>query len=211
MRRMRIITRTLTAAALLAAASCGTVPPGTVVPSSPAPTASFTFSPTSPVVSQSVFFNASTSKAAVGHGIVGFRWDFGDGTINTTSGVSASRQYALAGTYNVSLTVTDEVGAQETKIAAVTVAQGIPKASFTFTVTNATTHTVSFDGGGSAAVPPFQITTWAWVFSDGGSSPAAPSAITSHSFPAPGNYTATLTVTDSNKQTAIVSQVVSVP
>ena len=115
MRRMRIIIRTLTAAALLAAASCGTVPPGTAAPTTPAPTVSFVFSPAAPVVTQNIFFNASASKAAAGHSIVGYRWDFGDGKIDTTSGISVSHQYALAGTFNVSLTVTDEVGAKDTK------------------------------------------------------------------------------------------------
>lgn len=186
----------------------GAAPPIIVVPNSPAPTAEFTSSPSSPIVNQNVFFNGSGSKASVGHSISSYRWDFGDGTSDSTSGVSPVHQYALAGTYNVSLTVTDNVGAQATKTNQVVVGQGTPKASFTFVVTNPGAHTVVFDGGSSTAVAPFQITNWAWTFGDGGSGSGA---VVSHWYGGAGNVPVTLTVTDSNGKTASVTQIVTVP
>ena len=42
--------------------------------------AAFTFSPTAPVVGQVVFFNASGSRAATGHTLTKYAWDFGDWT-----------------------------------------------------------------------------------------------------------------------------------
>jgi PKD repeat protein len=74
-----------------------------------APTAAFIFSPTAPVAGSDVFFNGSTSTAGAGHRVVSYRWNWGDGTANS-SGVTRSHKFAAAGTYVVVLTVTDEVG-----------------------------------------------------------------------------------------------------
>jgi PKD repeat protein len=82
-----------------------------------APTASFTFKPTNLAVS----FDGSTSSAPGGT-IKTYAWNFGDGTTGT--GVKPSRTYAAAGTYTVTLTVTDNRGATGTTTAQVTVAQG---------------------------------------------------------------------------------------
>jgi hypothetical protein len=73
------------------------------------PTASFVFSPTEPMPSQQVNFNASSSTAAPGRRIVSYVWDFGDGS-PTASGVQASHTYTVVGTYVVTLVVTDDVG-----------------------------------------------------------------------------------------------------
>ena len=72
------------------------------------PTVEFTFSPTQPEPGRTIFFNASTSKAAPGRVLTSFEWDFGDGT--TASGVSVSHTYAAVGTYVVTLKVTDDAG-----------------------------------------------------------------------------------------------------
>lgn len=73
------------------------------------PEVAFTFSPTEPEAGDTVFFNASTSTAADGRVLVDYFWDFGDGT--TASGVSVSKTYAVAGSYVVTLKVTDDAGA----------------------------------------------------------------------------------------------------
>lgn len=73
------------------------------------PTASFTFSPTEPLPGQQVNFNASASAAAPGRRLVKYVWDYGDATA-AGSGVQVSHTYPVAGTYVVTLTVTDDVG-----------------------------------------------------------------------------------------------------
>jgi len=73
-----------------------------------APAADFVFSPTAPTTGQTVSFNASQSKAAAGHSIVSYSWNFGDG--GTDSGVTASHAFNTGGTYNVVLMVTDDLG-----------------------------------------------------------------------------------------------------
>ncbi|HEX4920117.1 MAG TPA: PKD domain-containing protein, partial [Candidatus Bathyarchaeia archaeon] len=72
-----------------------------------APTASFTFTPTSPLAGQVLGFDGSSSYDSDGT-VIGFVWNFGDGT--TSNGINASHTYATNGTYTVSLTVMDDDG-----------------------------------------------------------------------------------------------------
>jgi len=67
--------------------------------------------PYSGVVAQNVPFNGSGSFDPDGS-VGSYSWIFGDG--GTGSGVSLTHTYASAGTYTVSLTVTDNLGAQTT-------------------------------------------------------------------------------------------------
>ncbi len=72
-----------------------------------APTASFTFTPTSPLAGQVLGFDGSSSYDSDGT-VIGFVWSFGDGV--TSNGVNASHAYATNGTYTISLTVMDDDG-----------------------------------------------------------------------------------------------------
>jgi PKD repeat protein len=71
------------------------------------PVAAFTFSPTAPAVGQTVAFDASASNDPDGT-ITSYAWNFGDGT--TGSGVTTSHVYATAGSFAITLTVTDNSG-----------------------------------------------------------------------------------------------------
>jgi PKD repeat protein len=83
------------------------------------PTASFVFSPTQPRTSQPIFFTAEASRAANGRRIIAYDWNFGSG--RTGSGITVSKQYDTAGTYVVTLTVTDDAFQQGTVSQTVTV------------------------------------------------------------------------------------------
>jgi PKD repeat protein len=101
-------------------------------PSNTAPTAAFSSS----VTGLSATVNAAASSDPDGS-ITSYAWRFGDGA--TASGATASHTYAAAGTYPVTLTVTDNAGATGTTTASVTVTGGstlLARDSFTRTVAN---------------------------------------------------------------------------
>ena len=75
-----------------------------------APTADFTYSPTSPAAGAPVSFNGNSSSAIAGRTIVSWSWDFPGATPATSSGATPTTQFLFAGTYNVTLTVTDSAG-----------------------------------------------------------------------------------------------------
>jgi PKD repeat protein len=83
------------------------------------PTAAFVVSPASPTAGATAFFNAATSQAGAGRTIVDYAWNFGNG--NTAHGVTATNIFAAAGTFTVTLVVTDDVGQTSSKALSVTV------------------------------------------------------------------------------------------
>lgn len=87
-------------------------PPAPQQPAAPAantaPTARFSFSPAAPTTGQTVSFDGSASSDADGS-IASFAWSFGDSA--TAAGPTASRPYSQAGSFTVTLTVTDDKGA----------------------------------------------------------------------------------------------------
>ncbi len=80
------------------------------------PKADFVFSPTSPEVGDEVQF---TDKSTDDGKIVGWRWDFGDGTTSTEQ--NPKKKYAQAGTFKVKLTARDNDGAESTVEKSITV------------------------------------------------------------------------------------------
>ena len=76
------------------------------VAATPAPEADFIWSPAAPKAGQDIFFNAQASKAAAGHILVAYDWDFGTG--RTGEGVTIAKRYDTPGTYNVTLKVHDD-------------------------------------------------------------------------------------------------------
>lgn len=162
------------------------------------PTAAFTFD-TEQLTAQ---FDASGSTPpAAGGEITGYAWDFGDGTTGT--GVTASHQYAAAGTYSVTLTVSsgDQQG-QVTQVLTLAEAQG-PAAAFT---TSLTGRALAVDATGSTAGDA-AITGYAWDFGDG---TTATGATAEHRYAKDGSFTVTLTVTDANGLSASTENVLAV-
>jgi PKD repeat protein len=114
--------------------------------SAPSPTASFTNSCTN----LSCTFNAGASTAGGGT-ITSYAWTFGDG--GTATGVSTSNTYAAAGSYNVTLTVTNSLGGTASTSRTVTVSNGPPPGgNITFVAAahvtgNGSTETVNIPSG----------------------------------------------------------------
>lgn len=157
------------------------------------PSATFTFSPSSPNLGDTVFFNAGASTAPAGRNIVSYAWNYGDGS--TGAGSTVSHGYDVAGAYRVSLTVTDDRGAVGTSTQTVTVATSQPTALFVFSPSMpAVGAPVFFDASGArATVPGRTLVSYSWVFGDGST---ASGKTTSHAFTFAGTFNVTLTVTD---------------
>lgn len=134
------------------------------------PEANFTFANTAP--SLTVSFNGSSSVDPDGSTLT-YSWSFGDGEV--ASGVTASRTYATAGSYNVQLTVTDPRGGIDVLSKTVTVGSAstgnsAPVAAFTAAVSNLTVNvnsSTSLDTDGS-------IVTRSWNWGDNSSSVGTP-------------------------------------
>lgn len=88
------------------------------VPGAPRP--NFFFSPTSPSIGTRVSFDA-TSSTDDGV-IVDYRWDYGDGEVDNQRTAQVTKDYTVAGTYLVTLTVTDNAGLKASISRSITVA-----------------------------------------------------------------------------------------
>lgn len=165
------------------------------------PTAAFVISPsTGNVTNQTIFFNASSSTPGAGRRLVRHDWDFGTGA--TASGVIVSKSFDTVGSFNVTLTVTDDVGQFDTQTTAVSIAANAtsaPTARFTFTPSPGRVgQPVSFDGTPSSTSGG-AIVRYEWTFGDGAiETTYAPIATTQHTYTTSGNKTASLIVYDSN-------------
>jgi trimeric autotransporter adhesin len=152
--------------------------------------------------------NASQSNDPDGT-VTGYAWNFGEpvSASNIASGVSAAHTYAAAGSYTVTLTVTDNAGASAVSQQQVTInvpPNVSPVASFV-AVPNALL--VAFNGAASVDSDG-SIASYAWNFGEPTSGAAntavsATSSTATHAYAAAGSYTATLTVTDNQGATGI--------
>ena len=174
---------------------------GGTLPNKP-PVAAFTSS----VQDLSATFNSDGSMDPDGT-IMSYSWSFGDNT-PAVDQANPTHEYASAGTYQVTLTVTDDDQATTSVTHDVTVtgpppANVPPVAAFT---SHATNLEVDFDGTGSKDSDG-SIVSYAWTFGDNATSAAESPT---HTYTSAGTYTVTLTVTDNGGATDEVSKDITV-
>jgi PKD repeat protein len=177
------------------------------------PVASFVFSPANPGIGEDIAFNASASTAVAPRTIVSYDWQFG--TDRTGSGMVVLKRYDTPGTYNITLTVTDDAGNKATSSQSVTVGTASPgglSANFNFSPSNPTAGTsVAFDA--SISTSAVSISKYEWDFGDAAQNPrprVTTNPRTTYTFPSAGTYRVTLKITDSENRTATRTQDVSV-
>ncbi|HEU4763222.1 MAG TPA: PKD domain-containing protein [Gemmatimonadales bacterium] len=138
--------------------------------------------------------------------IAGRAWDFGDGATSTEQ--SPSHTYAAGGQYSVTLRVTDDDGAQDSRThpasptAPAPEPNEPPQADFDVHCKHQRCDFTdkSKDDDGT-------VVSWAWDFGDGATSTEENP---SHSYAGPGHYDVELTVTDDRGATAGKSKRVDV-
>jgi len=183
-----------------------------LVPPAVMPKAVIAYSPSSPLAGGNVNFDATGSSVAVGS-IVGYAWDFGDGSTGT--GALITHRFAPSPTpYTVLLTVIDDRGYSWATAASVAVTGTGFVPQFTFSPSDPSgSQAVYFDGTGTTG--PNTVTTYAWDFGDG---TTGSGSTVSHSFAGctgagsaqAQTFVIKLTATDVAGQTASTSQSLTV-
>jgi len=167
------------------------------------PTASFTYIPAFPQIGETVTFNASSS-APNGGIITSYYWDFGDN--NTGTGTTIAHAYSSTGNYTVILNVTDSEGLWDTETHILPI-RAIPFAYFTYWPTLPLINEPATFNASLSTPNGGLITSYAWDFGDGTTDTGQ---VTTHFFAATGNYTITLTVTDSESLIDIETQIIRI-
>jgi PKD repeat protein len=134
-----------------------------------------------------------------------YRWGFGDGTFG--NGISASHIYTKAGTYTVTLIVTDNDGARDTDTLTVSVNNVAPTANAGPSQSANEDQVVFFAGTVTDTPTDRQTLSYSWTFGDGG---IGYGKNPTHSYVNAGTYSVALVVTDNNGATATSSMQVTI-
>lgn len=142
----------------------------------------------------SVPFTVNFTDNSTGSG--GWNWNFGDGGTSTSQ--NPAHTYTAAGTYTVSLIVTNASGTcSDTVVMNSFIVISFPVASFTTSPDSGCVPlTVNFDASGSSS-PVDPISNYVWIFGDGSTASTAVS-LTSHTYTATGVYSVTLIIQTAN-------------
>jgi chitodextrinase len=161
-----------------------------------APTADHS-GPYEALVGETIAFNGLGSFDLDGT-IVAYYWDFGNGGVGF--GPAPLFDYAAPGTFTVSLTVTDDMGATDTATTTATIAEvpnQPPVADPSGPYGAFVAESITFDGSASFD-PDGTIVSYQWDFGDGATGTGATST---HAYATAGVYDVTLTVTDDGDAT----------
>ncbi|MFQ6052240.1 MAG: PKD domain-containing protein [Candidatus Hydrothermarchaeota archaeon] len=154
------------------------------------------------------FTDASTDLDGT---VVAWFWDFGDG-VGTSTEQNPTYTYANAGSYEVTLTVTDDNGATDSVTKTVTVeappVNQPPIADFSWSPTTPDEgQSVQFTDASTDPDGQSDIVGWSWDFGDGATSTMQNPT---HTYTSEGSYTVTLTVTESDGDTSTATDTVTV-
>ena len=168
--------------------------PVIVGPSNVPPVAAGTATPAVGKPVLNVQFSAATSTDSDGT-VESYSWDFGDGSEPSTD-PSPSHTYDTLGTYSVLLTVTDNDGAINTVAIPVSVIPNVPPTAQPVATPRIGKEPLQVDlSAATSGDSDGRIESYAWDYTSDGTVDST-DVETSHEYVEPGNYIATLTVTD---------------
>jgi PKD repeat protein len=150
-------------------------------------------------VGTSVQFDGSGSFDSDGD-LLAYEWDFGDG--NSGTGVTPSHTYSAAGTYTVSLVVSDGQTASPASSTTATISDAVvnepPVAVIGGPYTGEAGTALQFDGSASFD-PDGSVQSYSWDFGDGDGGTGANPV---HTYATAGSYTVSLVVSDGSLDSA---------
>ncbi|MEO8089413.1 MAG: PKD domain-containing protein [Gemmatimonadales bacterium] len=174
-------------------------------PTNTPPTAGFTYN----CNAADCTFTSTSTDVAPGT-IVTLAWDFGDGANADVNAPSHTYSVTASTSFTVTLTVTDNEGATAVATETITVtpaasANTPPTANFTYSCNTVNCTFVST----STDAAPGSIASYAWTFGDNATA-AVSNPSHGYSITAPTTFTVTLTVTDNEGATAVVTKTITV-
>jgi len=175
------------------------------------PVASIKADTTSAFTQESIQFSGEDSYDPEGEAL-DYLWDFGDN--QTSSLKSPQHSWAMAGTYNVKLTVEDGSGQEGSTTKSVDIKSLGPTAEFVFKDGGSEVEKVransniTLDAGDSSG-PDGKIKEYKWDFGDGIERTVNESS-TEYSWSAGGYYNVTLAVVDENDETGEITRILQV-
>ena len=153
--------------------------------------ASFAVTPISGAIPLTVSVDASASV-----GPASYSWSTSDG--QTATGLTSSFTFNAAGTHSITLTIANSDGSTEEVVTKTVTVDPLPVAGFSWS--KGASLQINLNGSSSTGTG---IASYQWSTSDG---QTATGQTASFTFGAAGSYSVTLTITDRNGKTSIVTQ-----
>ncbi|HEY0680642.1 MAG TPA: PKD domain-containing protein [Chitinophagaceae bacterium] len=152
------------------------------------PDAEFTVTPEVCLGAATTFTDQSNGS---GNNVTKWRWDFGDGKIDSVQ--NPVHTYATAGTYTVKLYIYTDKGCVSDTATHTTIVNPLPQADFSFSNPRCETFNITFTDGSLPNAG--NLVKWNWTFGDGGTSSQQNPQ---HTYAASGIYNVSLDV-ETNK------------
>ncbi|MBC7080748.1 MAG: PKD domain-containing protein [Thermoplasmatales archaeon] len=168
------------------------------------PFANFTWNPLNPTDLENITFDASSSYDLDGS-IVNYKWDFGDGS--TGYGKVIEHRYIDDGSYNVTLTIIDDDGEENSTTNIINVSNRPPFANFNWSpLSPFSLENITFDASSSYDLDG-SIVNYTWQFGDGSTGYGK---VIEHRYIDDGSYNVTLTIIDDDGEENSTTNIINV-
>ena len=138
--------------------------------------------------------NFTDISTAAGSTVTQWLWNLGDGTTSTQQ--NPVKNYAAAGSYNVTLTITSAIGCISTIANRTVIVNPLPTSNFNVLAPTCATRNITFND--ASAPNAGNLVKWTWNYGDGTNAVLNNGNPFTHNYTNPGTYNVTLQV-ETNK------------